>query len=241
MGPGTGGGIPPKLERAFLELRQPPADGNTTNPGPPMGRITFQFNPKELSLTKSAKWVRKTARGAKTAGPPEFNGAEPSKLTLEMFLDATDTHDGHVVKTVKQLTDCCIPTSESRQQKKASPPWVIFYWGRFTGFTAYVSQVQVKYSLFGPGGQPLRATCQVTLEEISGETPGQNPTSGALAARRVHRVVDGDTVASLAWREYGSPNAWRAIAEANGIDDPMRLRPGTELLLPGGDELRESA
>ena len=40
----------------------------------------------------------------------------------------------------------------------------------------------------------------------------------------------------LAWREYGDATAWRSIAEANGIDDPMVLVPGTELIVPGLDE-----
>jgi nucleoid-associated protein YgaU len=45
--------------------------------------------------------------------------------------------------------------------------------------------------------------------------------------------VAGDSLALLAWREYGDATAWRAIAEANGIDDPMALVPGTELVVPG--------
>ncbi|NEE52104.1 LysM peptidoglycan-binding domain-containing protein, partial [Streptomyces sp. SID8455] len=36
-----------------------------------------------------------------------------------------------------------------------------------------------------------------------------------------------------AWREYGDATAWRTIADANNIDDPMRLIPGSELLVPG--------
>ncbi len=230
-------GARPKLEHAYLELRHPPADGGSTTPGPHLDKIDFQFNPKELSLAKSAKWERKTSRGARKAGPVEFKGAEPSKLTLEMFFDATDRQDGRVVRAVEQLFACCVPTAQSHGKQQGVPPWVIFHWGGLTGFLAYVSQVQAKYTLFTAGGLPIRATCQVTLEEISGELPGQNPTSGALAARRVHRVVAGDTLALLAWREYGDPAAWRAIAEANGIDDPMRLRPGADLLLPGPEEL----
>jgi hypothetical protein len=114
---------------------------------------------------------------------------------------------------------------------------VVFHWGGLTGFPGYVSQVQVKYTLFTTSGVPIRAVCQVTMEEITGETPGQNPTSGSLHARRVHRVQTGDTLPHLAWQEYGDPTAWRVIAEANGIDDPMRLAGGRELLLPALDEL----
>jgi nucleoid-associated protein YgaU len=36
----------------------------------------------------------------------------------------------------------------------------------------------------------------------------------------------------VAFRRYGNPNLWRAIAEANGIDDPMRLPIGATLLVP---------
>lgn len=49
-------------------------------------------------------------------------------------------------------------------------------------------------------------------------------------------MLSGDTLQALAWQEYGDPAAWRLIAEANGIDDPMRLALGRELLLPARDE-----
>ena len=235
--PANDSGGRPKLERAFLELREPPVEKGSLQPGPPCGRIDFQFNPKELTVGKSAKWSREAQKGSKKSGVPEFKGAEPSKVTLEMFLDATDTMDDRVVQTVESLFACCVPTNDSHEKQKGSPPWVVFHWGGLTGFTAYVSSVQVKYTLFTPGGMPIRATATVTIEEISGEQPGQNPTSGGHPARRVHRVVDGDTLASIAWREYGDPNLWRALAERNGVDDPMRVRSGTSLLVPAADEL----
>jgi nucleoid-associated protein YgaU len=100
-----------------------------------------------------------------------------------------------------------------------------------------VSSVSVKYTLFTPGGLPIRATATVNIEEIAGEQQGQNPTSGGLAARSVHTVVAGDTLQSIAWREYGDPNLWRPIAERNGVDDPMRLPAGTALLIPAAEEL----
>ena len=108
--PGRGGGSRPKLEHAYLEMRTPPPGGSMT-PGAACGRIDFQFNPKELSLTKAATWNRTPAKGAKSAGPPEYQGPQPSKLTVEMFLDASDTHDTSVVKTVEQLFACCVPTA----------------------------------------------------------------------------------------------------------------------------------
>jgi hypothetical protein len=227
----------PKLEHAFLELRTPPP-GDGLNPGGPCGRIDFQFNPKELSISKTAKWGRSAQKGNKNSGVPQFQGPEPCKLALEMFLDASDTHDDSVVKKVEQLFSCCVPTDDSHQQKKPSPPWVIFHWGGLTSFVGYIHSVTVKYTLFTPDGLPIRGTATVNLEEIPKEgEQKQNPTSGALSAHRVHTVLTGDTLASIAWREYGDPAMWRAIATVNAIEDPMRLRAGSSLLVPAAEEL----
>ncbi|MEN3310399.1 MAG: hypothetical protein V7603_6601 [Micromonosporaceae bacterium] len=231
-------GAPSNLQHAYLELREPPADGNLSHPSnETIGKIDFQFNPKELSLSKNAKWKKEPQRNAKKSGTLQFLGSDPSKLTLEMFFDATDTMGDKVVKVVDKLFGCCVPTDKSRQGKKGSPPWVIFHWGGLTSFPAYVSSVTAKYTLFTPGGTPVRAVCTVTLEEISGEQGGQNPTSGALAAQDAHVVIVGDTLHSIAYRSYGDPKLWRAIAEANRIDDPMRLRPGTRLLIPALEDI----
>jgi nucleoid-associated protein YgaU len=45
-------------------------------------------------------------------------------------------------------------------------------------------------------------------------------------------MVEGDTLQSIAYRELGRPAYWRAIAELNGIDDPLRMTAGTTLLIP---------
>lgn len=232
-----GEGAPPQLTHAYLQLRDPPKDGATAAPGPERGRIDFQFNPREVSLSKSAKWKRDAQRNAKKSGVPEFTGADPVKLSVEMFFDATDTMDASVVRRVETLFTCCAPTEETRQSKKASPPWVILHWGDLVGFPAVVTSVNAKYTLFTPGGTPVRAVCTVALEEISGEQPGQNPTSGSLAARELHVVAAGDTLEAVAYRAYGDPSRWRDLALANDVDDPMRLSLGSTLLVPALEEL----
>lgn len=242
-GKGGGGKSKPKTGKvkAQLQLYNPPAAGST-QPGGPLGTpVTFMFNPSQLQLTKSASWVPHVARGAESAGIAEFSGSEPKTLGIEIFLDATDTHDQSVRTRVDTLLTCCVPTKKSVTAKAPSPPWVRFTWGQFqsVSFYAYVSQISATYSLFDTDGTPLRATCSLTLNEISGSTPRQNPTSGALVTNRAHRVVVGDSLEMLAYQEYGDPTAWRVIAKANGIDDPVRLRPGTEVLVPAAEELRQ--
>lgn len=240
-GSSSSSGGRPNLQHAYLNVYDPSPDGSLTPPGSPTGKVEFQFNPKELSLSKSASWKREETKGAKKSAPPQFTGSQPSKLTLEMFFDASAKQDGSVVKSVESLFALTVPTAASLTAKKASPPWVIFRWGGLTGFLAYVSQVQAKYTLFTAAGVPIRATCTVTLDELSGDAPKQNPTSGGLVPHRVHEVVAGDSLQALAYREYGAPALWRAVADLNGIDDPMRLRPGTRLMLPPLEELGDAA
>src|SRR5690606_25377152 len=128
----------------------------------------------------------------------------------------------HVAADVQTLLDCVTPMSSTISSNTPSPPWVVFGWGTFTSFVAIVKQVQAQYTMFRPDGTPIRATCTFTLEEVpTTPPPRQNPTSGALATHRTHVVVAGDTLPSVAQREYGDPTRWRALAEANGIDDPM--------------------
>jgi nucleoid-associated protein YgaU len=225
------------MQRARLQLYAATPAGAGAKAGTTLGEISFQFNPKEVTVAKTAKWERKTSKGAKTASPPEFSGSEPCKLTLEMFFDATANQDGAVVQAVEELFACCIPTKESAGQKKPSPPLVVLQWGNITSFPAFVTSVSAKYTLFASNGIPIRAVCSVALEEMPGDPLRQNPTSGSLDVRRVHRMVAGDTLASVAWVEYDDPTAWRRLAAYNGIDDPLRVRAGTLLLLPSIEEL----
>jgi nucleoid-associated protein YgaU len=221
------------LARAQLRIMEPPATVGA-RPGGVLASVAFQFNPNRLSVSKTVEWRRQPSRMASESALPEFVGSGPKSLSVEVFLDATANHDNSVEQRVQQLMLACVPTPRSLAAKKPASPWVRFEWGsaRTTSFDAVLSSLSVDYALFDVDGKPLRATCSLTLEEASVGPAGQNPTSGSREARRTHRVVAGDSLPQLAWHEYGDATAWRVIAEANEIDDPAVLAPGTELLVP---------
>ncbi|MDQ2584400.1 CIS tube protein [Saccharothrix yanglingensis] len=227
------------LTRAQLVVMEPPTTAGA-KPGGRLATVRFQFNPNSLALTKNTEWRRTPSRMAGATSLPEFVGSGPRTLSVEVFLDATATHDASVENRVQQLLTACVPTRASLAKKKPASPWVRFEWGtaKTTSFDGVLSNLSVDYSLFDVDGTPLRARCALSIEEAGVDTPGQNPTSGSREARRAHRVVAGDSLPQLAWREYGDATAWRVIAEANDIDDPMVLAPGTELLVPGVEEVR---
>jgi hypothetical protein len=227
------------LVHAMLVIYEPPL-GHSTTPGGLIKSFAFEFNPSQLALSRRAQWKTTPSAAVRDGSLPEFMGPEPREMNVTVFLDRSDDPDSDdVMDDVEALFKCCQVTSMSLAAKQPSTPWVVFQWGSFktARFTAYVESVDANYTLFGTSGMPIRATVQLRLCEIPTKTLGQNPTSGALTARRVHRLVAGDSLQSLAWREYGDANAWRAIAETNGIDDPVRLTPGTELILPAVEEV----
>ena len=117
------------------------------------------------------------------------------------------------------------------------PPLVVFHWGRTTSFPGFITQVGAKYTLFSSDGTPIRAVCTVAMEEMPPGTPKQNPTSGTMIVHRSHLVVAGDSLASLAYAEYGDATMWRPLAAFNGIDDPLRVPDGTVVLLPPAEDL----
>ena len=67
----------------------------------------------------------------------------------------------------------------------------------------------------------------------------QRRQPGARTRRRARtpatactRVKDGDSLPSIAYEAYGDATVWRAIADANGIENPIHLRRGRSLSLP---------
>ncbi|MEU2834751.1 LysM peptidoglycan-binding domain-containing protein [Streptomyces lavendulae] len=231
------------LAHAALLMFEAPT-GGAAGPGAQIGKIKLKFNPEQLTLAKSAAFSRSTARAEPSASRPEFNGAQPRSLSLEIFLDSSlrsifDIKPYSVQEQVDELMKCCNPTRRSIVADKPSPPWVRLEWGRASTacFNAYLTQVSAVYTLFDRDGTPSRATCSLTLEETGGAQKGQNPTSGSPGFQAEHHTELGESLASIAYREYGDPSYWRHLAAANNIDDPSRLEPGTVLIVPGVEDV----
>jgi phage tail-like protein len=125
----------------------------------------------------------------------------------------------------------------SSSSNSAGPPEVTFKWGSFV-FKGWWQNFSLKITRLDMMGNPMRAEVSVTIVENPQNMPSQNPTSGGKGIRQVHTIVAGDTLASISYEACGKADMWRLIAEMNGIDDPVRLRPGRTLLLPSKADVR---
>jgi nucleoid-associated protein YgaU len=62
---------------------------------------------------------------------------------------------------------------------------------------------------------------------------GATAAAAVLAgAASVHVVALGETLSGIAAAFLGDAAQWRVIADANKINDPLGLAPGTSLIIP---------
>jgi hypothetical protein len=210
-------GVPQGFQRAKLEIEGQEA-------------IECAFNPQSYSVSKTNVWNFKPTTGVDLPDG-EFGGGLPQRTALSLLLDVSLLGEG---ESVKIAADKLFKMMESGGGGGGggAPPKVTFRWGSVNLPQSVPVALTVQYVHFHPNGEPIRATVDLELAQAMKAEQGQNPTTRGVAGRRVHRVQDGDSLASLAFEAYRDATRWREIAAHNDIDDPTRLRRGTELSIP---------
>jgi nucleoid-associated protein YgaU len=195
--------------------------------------IVAMFNPNRLIVSRSARWEDQQA--AKRDNPElQFTGADPSTLSIDLFFDTYDTEQLEK-KSVRHHTDKLHHlTTVEKHGDKHRPPVCRISWGQqAVFFQGVLTQLETQFTMFMEDGTPVRATNRCTFKQWrSNVSDLQHQDLLSSDVAKVWRVQQGQTLAEIAAREYGDPRQWRAIAEANAIDDPLALAPGQQLVLP---------
>jgi nucleoid-associated protein YgaU len=214
------------------------------SPGAPSGTpVEVQFNPTEYTLTKGAQLYEVPIPGL---DQPiiQFVRGQTETLALDLFFDSTEDGTGSAAKSVTEKTDKFYDLIKIDSDAHA-PPVLLFTWGgnAFPGkrehnvFKCVVSSVRQQFTFFSPTGVPLRAKLTVELREyktLADQIRQLNLKSADHT--KAHVVVEGETVSSVSYAAYGDPGSWRLIADANELEDPLALAPGTILRIPRGDQ-----
>ena len=195
--------------------------------------IDCMFNPYEYSVSKSNTFEEKPGNGTDVP-QVEFKKAGAQTLKLQLFFDTYNTGEDVSLTTNKlwKLMEAKTNT-ETTQDNKQSPPFVVFQWGVFK-FVSVITSMNQKFTLFKIDGTPVRATADITFTQYSdlNDYPAQNPTSGGGPIERVRLVVASDRLDTIAAEVYGDPAKWRLIARYNNMTDPRALKPGMQLNIP---------
>lgn len=201
--------------------------------------VMCYFNPAKITVSKNASWTKTDTAGDKIANVPKYNfkGVDGQSMNMDLFFDTTDLDVPMDVRLM--YTNRLFALMEPKGLygllglKMKHPPKVRFQWGTSMSFTAAIASVKVDYTFFSPSGIPLRAKASVSFTQVKDDEMylPTNPTSGG-DVRESYLVHEGDRLDLIAHKVYKDSSLWRLIAEANGIENPLSIKPGQRLLLP---------
>lgn len=211
-----------------------------------MDLMDVQFNPTEFSLDKGAQ-IAEIAIPGLDSPLLQFVRGQNEKLSVDLFFDTTEDGTGAGARSVTTLTDQFYSLVKIEPEGHA-PPVCAFIWNasfpganlapaagnqRRNHFQCVIESIKQKFTFFSPEGVPLRATLTLSLREYK-TLDEQLAQLNLTSPNRTHSHVTslGDTLAGIAGRYYRRPGEWRAIADANDMDDPRRLAPGRFLRIP---------
>lgn len=218
--------------------------------------VEFQFNPASIVISHTASVAASAGKAQQPGGLPEAQADQAPSSPGDIYANVEEREKARGTTTItlrglwfdgKNVRRACMlllswthfaPVRGAKSADKCDLPKLKFIWGPQI-YLVHLNQVTLTYTKFSQSGIPVRASVDLTLHSLP-KIPGPtNPSSGGLPERRVHTLTGAECLPSLATRCYGRPADWRKIAAANGIDDPLRVRPGALVYLPSPQELLE--
>jgi nucleoid-associated protein YgaU len=188
-------------------------------------QFEVMFNPEEYTINKDNNFASQNVPGL--SGPIlQFVHGNMRTLEMELFFDTyelqTDVRD-----KIKNITDLLNINGDLH-----APPVIQISWASLQ-FRCVLARASQKFILFFPDGRPARARITCTFNEyIDPEREAKEVNRQTSTYTKVHVVITGETLSSIAANLYGDPNMWRPIAIVNEVDDPRSLETGMSLAIP---------
>lgn len=194
--------------------------------------IPVLFNPKEYSLSTGIQSAEKKAPGKKHPVNQYISGNSKS-LNVALFFDTyippslDNPEEGGMDVTI--YTSKIVKLAEVDDTLKKVPT-VTFAWGNMS-FTGVIQNVKENYTMFLADGKPVRAKLDLSFKSVAVERNDASMDEKKDEAKTL-TVAEGDTLCSIAKKEYGDAGYWRIIALVNGILNPLEIEKGMVLTLP---------
>lgn len=226
------------------ELREIKPDGTEER----SSRLVVQFNPESLKVAFANQIVppQNNSKGAgdqRGGSTTQFVGKGTTKLTVQLWFDVTSVlpKQNEATKDVRELTKkvayFITPKPSQNNPDMYVPPAIRFLWGTFQ-FDGIVEGMDETLEMFSPTGVPLRASVQLSMsqQEIQftiarpknsqpSSGAGKTPSGAAPGTRELTQAKSGSTLQGMA-ADKGKQGDWKAIAKANNIENPRKLKPG---------------
>lgn len=185
--------------------------------------ISVRFNPGEYSLDESNAFAEIGIPGLRTP-PIQYIRGNARILKMELFFDSFEQEVDVRLQT-QRLT-----TLLDRDRRTQAPPILLFSWGSLN-FKCVLESAGQRFTMFLKDGTPARATLTVAFREYA-EVNVEIQRGLFVGSPTIRNIVEGDTLSKLASETIGNPADWRKLAEANNIENPRKLTPGTLIIIP---------
>ncbi|MCA9688108.1 MAG: LysM peptidoglycan-binding domain-containing protein [Myxococcales bacterium] len=211
------------------------------------GKIKALFNPNSITTTSTVSWTpvhyeynKSAAYALKFAN----KSVAPPTLSLDLFFDTYEGDQGGSLISMPNPTalhPLSLPSGKTVLSHTTSvanlmqinrelhrPPHCQVWWGMIKLIEGPLTGLTQSFTRFIDDGTPVRAKLTCTFTDASFD--GSELRSSDV--EKTHTVRLGESLDAIAARHYEDATKWRVIAEANDIDDPRALRPGTVLRIP---------
>jgi hypothetical protein len=191
------------------------------------------INPESYTLQYKLKFSEGTQGQGTSGAQLKYEYTEPEEITFEFLFDNTGIIDGQprasIAADLKKFKEVLIAYKGDSHE----PRHFKLVWGENSIFKGRVTEVSINHKMFKPDGTPIRATATVKFRssiEEQKRAAQENRSSPDLT--HVRKVKFGDTLPLMCYRIYGDPKYYLQVAEANGLDNFRRLKPGTDIFFP---------
>jgi nucleoid-associated protein YgaU len=185
--------------------------------------IPVLFNPEEYTLDVGNTIAEIGIPGLQKS-PVQYVRGNVRTLRMELFFDTYEQNEDVRLHT-RRITSLLDPVPTT-----LAPPVLLFSWSSLQ-FQCVLESVSQRFIMFRPSGMPVRARLTVAFKEFA-RLEVTIEKGLFVGPPTVRNIVEGETLSKLAHEYLGDPGAWREIAVANGIDDPINLEPGRQIVIP---------
>ena len=212
--------------------------------------IEVLYNPESYSQSREVRYAQSQGIAANTP-LVQYTGGGSEILQFKLFFDSMSAGsevDGGTVQKLSFAGNSLLPSLTKSidvrtytnkvyrlmeiDADKHVPPLLKLKWSSLQ-FTGHLISCSIQFVRFSEQGMPLRAWMDCTFQEyIAPDKVGVARPLESPDTTKYRTVHQGDSLWALSAKEYGQPEQWRAIADANRLANPRQLRSGERLVLP---------
>lgn len=198
--------------------------------------IDCSFNPSEYSISNRANYDETKTMLNRSLS---FTSVSLRELKLVLYFSSVNNLELYALSSltvglIDPVTDVTQKIVKALYISGTDhrPPLVSFQWGNLD-FQGFLTSVSETYTMFDSDGKPIRCKMDLTIKEAGNTTlsTAKEPFSSPDRSKWT-TLTDSMSLWQIAYDEYGDAEAWRLIAKANGITNPLHVKSGQIIKIP---------